>query len=1523
MRKKFKRYALRLAETTSAETSKINGDAGRNAVASKTKHSTKSDKAISSSGIPSSSSSSSKHHRSHDDDRAKETHVTDKSSRKTERNGSDKSVRKVTSSNQLTNKKSASSTSVSVTTTTPPPPSTPTSSRKSDAIESTATRKLLVAAPATTTTTTESTRRKSLTEVNSNDTTKSKSTNDAKATLKKSVSETEKVAANANCVPKRKSTKVEAELRKLRSPQPNASSSTTILKPPTLTAPTVAVAVATDEQPLIPMTIVHSTEMTEPAKRRSVLRRDTSADKMKAMPSIAVKEITERTLKTTTMDTRSSSPSANTRQSTKETQTSRDSSPHILRTILNKASPSHSKRSVVELSSNAKKIESCPTAPVPLSRQHITFGEALQQVERPRSRNSSTPSTSLLRSSSLAAVVQSISQAPPSPLTVRRVIDIPPIATADPKMFCAQVELERYDFSKTETLEKLFPVKRKRDEDTPAAASQPIEPSEELVASKDDEIIVAAEEPEPVSMPQSPAPPPPPSLPPPPLPPPPPPPPAPAPVTMTELMTAPTTSATVIATKKPKTPRTAKRLKTEPVNVPIDKCPEQKLPTPKMPITDSYPVTPKSILHPSKLSSTIQCNALSLPSVDSTPSSSKKLVKFNETVNNINDELERKKPIETVVSCENFEVPQVDFEVSIPISEVDKKSISLKGANDGADKTVTRKKSRAVRTKTNCDKKCAPCQEVVVPKKRGRPAKRPVDVPAPVPVAQPLQMIHFATVSSSSNDQVAPTATIVNLDVALQGGNVFTETVPSEVPERIFGLESPPPYATEQYANANVDETEKPIETKETEEIPETKESKEEKKETKPKKRRSRKHLDDAPPLKISIRRNSESQLEVQPAKRSSTKQLKDLMHFRFKSPNKPPHKSPHKPYQQYRDKYGERLFHSTVRLRIIDPLVLKHTRRVTMKEETNDANNESIPSDAVASSSASNASPLEFHQTNEMTMMTQSHQQQQQQMSQPHDVQPQFEIVQFNEQLCDEQQMDERLPHQPHEMPQTNGEQIVNEHNVQCDSAGDVHGMESYPMLIEHTQNYNYDTMHVSARNLIAQASIMAPTANPASSFESPTSTLDARTPTYTSNAIEITSYNTMCMQPTPPYDSPSSSGSGMTILHTMPPLYDASSLINIQPTPPYEPQATTIEGLTILSDESLPPISMMPRMHTLDQSLSDVVFVTDASNKLTEIHADDVLEYLEYNRNDDSSNNMLISKSNSLSDGIQMGIDSYKPMDHHSTNALTENVYYDRSMMQQHQPTQQSSPPPPPSSSSSSSSTAVSHHLQQQQQQQQTQIHVTTIHNNTVTYHEQSSAPLLMPPSSISRTISESSLLSGTVRTKASLKQMDDSFRFNGLNDDLYALNSSMVSSGHSFSYSDESLSSKLLRTDNPSLNNGRGSNSSLDENTFATCTRTNHHHNNNTINSCHSLTNSVQSSPILHDCMHDDVSMDKTCDLGITFSTPTKQPHLQFDMEDSIIDEVLMNGDEVFINGDDGQIEKYCLELANSRDILCEQD
>lgn len=569
------------------------------------------------------------------------------------------------------------------------------------------------------------------------------------------------------------------------------------------------------------------------------------------------------------------------------------------------------------------------------------------------------------------------------------------------------------------------------------------------------------------------------------------------------------------------------------------------------------------------------------------------------------------------------------------------------------------------------------------------------------------------------------------------------------------------------------------------------------------KRRRTKKHA--SGDLKIIIRSSSESQSEIVPrklkVKRRKAKEPKDLMHFRLKASAKP--------YQSYRDEYGEQMFNAMVILNKNDPIILEYFRRLEMeiKEETADLSEDDNKSTHSGGDGPDSMLPTTTTETPQIEQPNESHQQ---------------------HETCDEQSL--------------NGERT----NV--DSVETSDRSDAYQTAIDNAPNYYYPTeyMHISARNLIAAAS----------------NALGSGTPTYTSNAIE-SMYNAY-MQPTPPYDSPSS-GSGATTMHSMAPLYDTSSLMNIQPTPPYEPQATNIDGITILSNEVLPPVKLYPmpisRMHdSLEQSFSDDVYMSGVPETLQEIPAEEVLKFLS-SQNDEAASNMLMSK-NSVNDDIEMGMA-------HASKSMTDNVYFDRPM------------------------------------------HVAlAVQNNSP---DASASP------SLSRAVSMSSLLTGAVRTKASLKQMDDGFRMTGMTDDIYSMNMSMTRSGNAFSCSDESLSSKLISNENPLMNNGRGSNNSLDETTFAMCTSSNRSNNNN---NCSSMSTSVQSSPIMQS-LQDDAVAEKNGELGITFSTPTKQNPLQFDMEDSIIDEVLMNGDGVFMNGDEGQIEKYCLELANSQNILCERD
>lgn len=570
--------------------------------------------------------------------------------------------------------------------------------------------------------------------------------------------------------------------------------------------------------------------------------------------------------------------------------------------------------------------------------------------------------------------------------------------------------------------------------------------------------------------------------------------------------------------------------------------------------------------------------------------------------------------------------------------------------------------------------------------------------------------------------------------------------------------------------------------------------------ETKRKRRRTKKHA--SGDLKIIIRSSSESQSEIVPrklkVKRRKAKEPKDLMHFRLKASGKP--------YQSYRDEYGEHMFNASVILNRNEPCILEYLRRLEMKIKEENAE---LSEDDNKSTHSGGDGPDSMLPTT---------------TTEAPPPQP---------------------PSEPQQQHETYDEQNSNGQHANGDSAETSDRSETYQTAIENAPSYYYPTeyMHISARNLIAAAS----------------NALGSGTPTYSSNALD-SMYNAY-MQPTPPYDSPSS-GSGATTMHSMAPLYDTSSLMNIQPTPPYEPQATNIDGITILSNEVLPPVKLYPmpisRMHdSLEQNFSDDVYMSGVPETLQEIPAEEVLKFLS-SQNDEAASHMLMSK-NSVNEDIEMGMA-------HASKSMSENVYFDRPM------------------------------------------HVPAVQNTSA------DTSVTVSPS-LSRAVSMSSLLSGAVRTKASLKQMDDGFR---MTDELY-LNMSMTRSGNAFSYSDESLSSKLISNENPLMNNGRGSNNSLDETTFAMCTSSTRSNNNN---NGPSTSTSVQSSPIMQ-ALQDVAAVEKNGDLGITFSTPTKQNPLQFDMEDSIIDEVLMNGDGVFIGGDEGQIEKYCLELANSQNILCERD
>lgn len=1422
MRKKFNRYARRLAEklhvsqerpSSTTGTSKINGNVESVVVPKTLKVDAKGkhDKDI--------NSSNATQHHSNDNERAKESHSGAKSIRKLVKSSCDKSTTagKVLSSNPITNKKSASM-SLAVL-------------KKVDAV-----------AP-TTPLTSSMAKRKSLTETNNTDNgidtkIKSKSIEVKQSTKIAGVVENEKtsgapvvvdtVAVATTVVPKPKPTKAEPVVRKTKRRTTNQHET---------------VPLTTDAVPSI--TIVHNMKMGESTKRRATLAPDVSAEKPPdATPSSATKEMPERIVKTAT-DVQST-PSLVTRLSTKETQTSRDSSPQIpRRTPIKLPTTSfNSKRTPIELPGSKK--ETCPNAMVS-KRQQLTFEEALLQPLMSRSRSSSA--SSVTHAKPVNATCK-LTQAPESPTTHRN-IEFPADVRSDPKMFCARVDVVRYDFSKLSSLLKLtFPMKRKRLDDDDGDEMQQLEQQATIAPTAIESVIDAL----PINV----------------------------------------------------KPRKVKRLKTENVHAKCDEFVVPAVPSiaaSTATTSGSCSFTPKSILQSSKHSESNKMASPAVAAATESPVSVKKSVKFCERVDHVDDG--REKPIVCTAPCQMSNESQMN--AAKLLSERSSETVELvspKNSNFAqnvdnnniamAKETIAvlaKSEAKSAVIDTDCDKQQISIVKNVSRRKRGRPGKKdmaPLHLP---PLVQPVQLVHFPTMISSSSESTfdkLPSPTIIsaaepNVEHTPNGNsfaNANDDDKVTKSPECIFGLESPQfsvtPTSAVVAATTVVAAPATAVAATETATGATS--------EAKRKHRRTKKHP--AGDLKFIIRSSSESQSEIvrreSKLKRRKARGPKELMHFRLKSSGKP--------YQGYRQKYGEQMFNAAVRLLKDDPVILEYLRhfKIEIKEEKIDSEDDNK---STHSGSGDPGEPLS-------TTLTAASLPQQMNEPPPPPPPPQQQQQEEQQQQEQEEQQQQEQQHQDY------CELDTNETNAPCDSVVDqIERNETYQPTITNAPNYYYPTedMHISARNIIAAASIIAPI--PSMPFESPGTTLGSHTPTYTSNAIE-SMYNTY-MQPTPPYDSPSS-GSGATAVHPMAPLFDTAALVNIQPTPPYEPQATNIDGITILSNEKLPPLKVysMPisRMQdSLEQSFSDVVYMSGVPETLQEIPAEEVLEFLS-SQNDETANNLLMSK-NSVNDDIEMGMETHanKSIDQQLTKSLADNPYFDPQMHGQHQ--------------------------QQQQEQQHSQMYVPSVHNNA--YHEQSSAPSVAasPSPSLPRAVSMSSLLTGAVRTKASLKQMDDGYRMNGITDDLYNMNPSMDTSNAAFSYSDESLSSKLIRNENPLLNNGRGSNSSLDESTFAMCTSSNHNHdhqnhNHNNNNDSNSQSNSVQSSPIMHG-MHDDASTDKNGELGITFSTPTKQNNLQFDMEDSIIDEVLMNGDEVFMNGDDGQIEKYCLELANSQNILCERD
>lgn len=352
---------------------------------------------------------------------------------------------------------------------------------------------------------------------------------------------------------------------------------------------------------------------------------------------------------------------------------------------------------------------------------------------------------------------------------------------------------------------------------------------------------------------------------------------------------------------------------------------------------------------------------------------------------------------------------------------------------------------------------------------------------------------------------------------------------------------------------------------------------------------------------------------------------------------------------------------------------------------------------------------------------------------------------------------------------------------------------------------------------------------------FESPCTTIGSLTPNYTPNAIESMYF--AYMQPTPPYDSPSGNTHASSISTTP---FDPNSLINMQPTPPYDPHPQNSEGLSILSVETLPrlqpeiaqklctfPIAQLA--NGINANYVNVVSHMGASaTPLQEIQPDDLFKVL--GTDSDDTENLLLDKN--VNDDVD-DIDVYIVNERHRNTASND-----------------------------------------------TQTTTQTIVNEVNFYDNNQTFDTNTPHSS------SSSIVTGLVRTKASLKQIDDP---------LPSTEAELADFNRiSLSYRDESISSKLLRNDNPLLNN---SNETTPEPML------NHSSQINDAGS-HSCRNIH--SPSISSAQRN-VS-DKSCELGISFTTPSKQTNIQFEVDSMIIDEVFMN------ETDDGQIEKFCLELEN---------
>lgn len=268
----------------------------------------------------------------------------------------------------------------------------------------------------------------------------------------------------------------------------------------------------------------------------------------------------------------------------------------------------------------------------------------------------------------------------------------------------------------------------------------------------------------------------------------------------------------------------------------------------------------------------------------------------------------------------------------------------------------------------------------------------------------------------------------------------------------------------------------------------------------------------------------------------------------------------------------------------------------------------------------------------------------------------------------------------------------------------------------------------------------------------------------------------------------------------------FDPSSLINMQPTPPYEPQPTGTEAMTILSVEHLPRLQPEMAQKICDQLVNGI----HANYANVVSHMDASATPLQEIQADDlfkvlgtdSDDGANLLLDKTVNDDIDLYINK-----HHGGHGPTAGAesFYGNSQ-------------PFGASAASTSQQSVS------------------------------------------------SILSGVVRTKASLKQIDGPLP-------------STVAELADFNRISESLSMKMLRTDNPLLNNGSQSSPET------------------LLNHSPRMSSAVHGSPT--------GAKSKSCELGITFTTPSKQSNIQFEVE-SIIDEVFMN------ETDDGQIEKFCLAL-----------